>query len=163
MATQTPPSNPPLPPSDVPAFKRSIRKSSRLPKDAPDQVGESVVTDSPVTKPKRRKRETVVDTSTPDVVSLDPQAEWVDEPTMVDQIKNDSAWKFDRGEVKVYNLSDEKQLGEYNALLARCGSPTTNCFVVEERKEFAPALGTWSCMVKVQYVKYRKILKTTKT
>jgi len=165
MDTPIPLSNPQPLPSDVPAFKRRIRKIAQLPEDAPDQVGEGVeqVLPSDVPKGRKRKRSTVTEEVVPNVVSLDPQAEWVDAPTMVDQIKDESAWKTDRQEVKVYNLSDDKQLAEYNALLTRCASPSTNCFVISEQSKFAPTLGTWSSLVKLQYVKYRKMLKIKKS
>jgi len=81
---------------------------------------------------------------------------------MKDQIRNKDMVKLDRTEAKVYNLGDPKSLAEYNELLAKTSKETTNCFVVQEDRQFAPALGTFQVFVKLQYVLYRKILTTKK-
>jgi len=163
MDTTIQPINPLPTLSDAPAFKRRVRKRDRLPKDTPDQVGEGVVSSDAEAPARRRKRSVVVEETASKVVALDPQAEWIDEPTMVDQIKDDNAWKPTHQEARVFNLSDTAQLGAYNDLLALCGSPTTNCFIIKEEQQFAPTMGTWSCLVRLQFVKYRKILKKTKS
>lgn len=148
-----------LSPSEKSEPRRRVRRATRHDPDAPDNVGSSV------SKPREHKAKqgaTVPELTVPNVVSLDAPAEWIEEPTMKDQIRNKDLVKLDRVEAKVYNLGDPKSLEEYNVMLVRTSKENTNCFVVQEDRQFAPALGTFQVFVKLQYVLYRKVLKTKK-
>ena len=146
-----------------PVIKRRVRPSKRRPSDAPDDVGIA----TPLTKQERERvkqetepvEKTTIESRT---ILMDPPTEWVDEPQMADQISQDGAWKIDRREARVFNLSDEGQLVKYNDLLALCDKPKTNCYIASENTQFDPAKGVWSVLVKLAFVKFRKIINKEK-
>lgn len=167
------------PPNESPEPRRRVRVSRVVKLDplAPDNVGIAVAA---VKLPKASKRKggriktagpdaspdiftpPVPQMNTPNVVSLDAPLEWVDYPTVKDQIRDKNAVKLDKTEAKIFNLGVEADLSKYNALLAETSKESTNVFVVQEDRQFAPALGTFQVFLKLQYVKYRKLLTTKK-
>ena len=93
------------------------------------------------------------------VVVLDETDDcWSDTPTIPDQISEPEYWKSDGIEAKVFDLSNEAQLQEYNKLLTAIDKPNTNKLLRDHKVESFPAAGTWKVFVLVQTVKFRKLI-----
>jgi len=158
------PSQSPCPSADPePLVKRRVRVSNKKPKDAPDDVGVASATTRAERKARDEAEGNVVKITESKVVSLDAPTEWVDVPTMVNQIEHEGAWRPKRREARVFNLSDADQLAKYNELLVLTGSPTTNCFIASETTQFDQSKGVWSALVKLMFVEYKRVFKKEKS
>ena len=111
----------------------------------------------PTIKPVRQKVSAPTGSS---MVSVDAPDAWSDKPSIPDQINEPEMCKVEKIEAKIYDLSDPKQLAEYNALLTENQKPDTNILFRDHRVEQFPTLGTWKVFVLVQTVKFRKIVQT---
>ena len=99
------------------------------------------------------------DPSDPEVTdTTDRLDEWIDKPSIVDQIQNAHHWKLDRIEVKVFDFSVKDEVVAYSTLMTACNKPDTNCVVMSQDRQFCAQTGNWKVLVELQFVKFRRLL-----
>lgn len=99
-----------------------------------------------------------------EVYSLDGPKEWGDEPTFPNQLqKGPDYWRLDKVEIKIFDLNKPEELSAYQELLTACNSTTANKSLIEEERKYCEQTGNWKVYTKIQYLKFRKLLKTKDT
>ncbi len=94
-------------------------------------------------------------------LSLDEEAEWVDEATFPDQmLRGPQYWKLDRIEAKVFDMSVPEQMLAYSELLTACNQDGTNKVVSMCDRHYSTDTNNWRIFVEIQHIKYRKMFKT---
>jgi hypothetical protein len=86
--------------------------------------------------------------------------QWLDTPTMANQINNPELWKSDREEVIVYDLSKPDELAAYNSVLTKVRDPKTNVFINAKHTEKFDDTHNWKVLLELSYVKFRVIMET---
>jgi len=92
------------------------------------------------------------------VISVDGLEEWLDTPTIPDQLDTPEFWKSDGIEAKLFDVSNAEDLKMYNDLLSKVDMPNSNVFFREHKVEAFQAQGTWKVFVLIQKVKFRKLI-----
>lgn len=96
------------------------------------------------------------------VWNLDAQPDWIDRATVEGQIQIKGAFKHDRTETLVFDLTLPEELKSLNELQTKSKDPFTNTFIMQREQHFCEKTGNWKVLLTVSYVKYKRMVKGTK-
>jgi hypothetical protein len=90
-------------------------------------------------------------------ILLDGPVEWIDKPTLADQIKKPGLYRIEKYQVIIFDLSTELQ--KYNEFLEKTSQPDTNTVIIHKNEKFDKHTGNWKVFVDYAVVKFKKISK----
>ena len=144
MTPKSPPSAPIVPDNDLSA----MAQEALPPEMDTNELGCSYRVRVPTTRPVA-----------PLPKYLDSPVEWVDRPTIQNQIQTKGAWKLDKVGVQIFDLSSAESLNKYNEFLAEVNRPDYNIGILKEDWQFSPKTDNWKVLIKFQTVKFKKLIK----
>lgn len=99
--------------------------------------------------------------SSPKEIPLDLPVEWIDTPSVPNQIFDAQMARVDRMQVYVYDLNCPEHVAAYEKLLTTSLGPLSNMLIVHDESKFNEKSGSWKTLVKVQVFKFKKVIHNT--
>ena len=97
----------------------------------------------------------------PKEVNMDGPSEW-GAPSLEGQFSDETLWEQDGWSVKVYDLSKEGDVDEYQELLTSSAKKDPEVIIIDQEKNFCESSDNWKIFVTSVGIKYRNLKKNGK-